>query len=67
MLPNISSAGKMVLTMIIKAVTVPPFDRYRPDEQPDLRPHDDNSIYTVNLALNKPGIDFQGGGTNFIR
>ena len=53
--------------MIIKAVTVPPFDRYRPDEQPDLRPHADNSIYSVNLALNKPGIDFQGGGTNFIR
>jgi procollagen-lysine,2-oxoglutarate 5-dioxygenase len=41
--------------------------RYRPDEQPLLRPHHDASTYTINIALNRPGIDFQGGGCNFIR
>ena len=33
--------------------------RYRPDEQPSLRPHHDSSTYTINVALNKPGIDFE--------
>ncbi|CAG9137144.1 unnamed protein product [Plutella xylostella] len=28
--------------------------RYRPDEQPSLRPHHDASTYTINLALNTP-------------
>jgi hypothetical protein len=41
--------------------------RYRPGEQPDLAPHDDNSIYTTNLALNRAGIDYEGGGTKFHR
>ncbi|XP_046571507.1 multifunctional procollagen lysine hydroxylase and glycosyltransferase LH3-like [Haliotis rubra] len=41
--------------------------RYRPDEQPLLRPHHDSSTYTVNLALNSPGVDFEGGGCRFIR
>ncbi|KAG1656869.1 Procollagen-lysine,2-oxoglutarate 5-dioxygenase 3 [Nymphon striatum] len=41
--------------------------RYRPDEQPALRPHHDTSTYTMNLALNRPGIDFQGGGCRFVR
>ncbi|TPP65035.1 Oxidoreductase 2OG-Fe(II) oxygenase family protein [Fasciola gigantica] len=41
--------------------------RYRPDEQPSLRPHHDASSYTLNIALNRPGIDYQGGGTRFIR
>ncbi|XP_039278780.1 procollagen-lysine,2-oxoglutarate 5-dioxygenase [Nilaparvata lugens] len=41
--------------------------RYRPDEQPLLRPHHDSSTYTVNLALNRPHIDYQGGGCKFIR
>ncbi|KAI1283094.1 Multifunctional procollagen lysine hydroxylase and glycosyltransferase LH3 [Halotydeus destructor] len=41
--------------------------RYRPDEQPELRPHHDSSTYTINLALNKPKIDYQGGGCRFIR
>ncbi len=43
------------------------YSRYRPEEQADLKPHDDNSIYTTNMALNKPGIDFEGGGTKFHR
>ncbi|XP_052126964.1 procollagen-lysine,2-oxoglutarate 5-dioxygenase 1 [Frankliniella occidentalis] len=41
--------------------------RYRPDEQPSLRPHHDSSTYTINLALNRPEVDYQGGGCNFIR
>lgn len=41
--------------------------RYRPDEQPSLRPHHDSSTYTINIALNRPGIDYEGGGCRFLR
>lgn len=41
--------------------------RYRPDEQPSLRPHHDSSTYTINMALNRPKIDYEGGGCRFIR
>lgn len=41
--------------------------RYRPDEQPLLRPHHDSSTYTINIALNRPGIDYEGGGCRFLR
>ncbi|XP_067005007.1 procollagen-lysine,2-oxoglutarate 5-dioxygenase isoform X2 [Anabrus simplex] len=41
--------------------------RYRIDEQPSLRPHHDSSTYTINIALNRPKIDYQGGGCRFIR
>ncbi|XP_076299960.1 procollagen lysyl hydroxylase isoform X1 [Lasioglossum baleicum] len=41
--------------------------RYRPDEQPSLKPHHDSSTYTINIALNKAGVDYQGGGCRFIR
>lgn len=41
--------------------------RYRPDEQPSLRPHHDASTYTLNLALNEGGEDYSGGGSHFIR
>ena len=41
--------------------------RYRADEQPALKPHDDNSVYSINLALNQIGKDFTGGGTRFLR
>jgi len=27
--------------------------RYRPDEQPSLRPHHDASTYTINIAMNQ--------------
>ena len=33
--------------------------RYRPDEQPFLKPHHDSSTYTINVALNKVGVDYQ--------
>ena len=41
--------------------------RYRPGEQDHLRPHHDASKYTINIALNKPSVDFQGGGCRFVR
>ncbi|RXN12642.1 mitofusin-2 [Labeo rohita] len=40
--------------------------RYKPDEQPALRPHHDASTFTVNIALNQVGIDFMGGGCRFL-
>ena len=33
--------------------------RYRPDEQPFLRPHHDSSTYTINVALNRGGVDYE--------
>uniref|UniRef100_A0A336MPH5 procollagen-lysine 5-dioxygenase n=1 Tax=Culicoides sonorensis TaxID=179676 RepID=A0A336MPH5_CULSO len=41
--------------------------RYKPDEQPFLRPHHDSSTYTINIALNHAGIDYEGGGCKFLR
>ncbi len=41
--------------------------RYRPDEQPSLRPHNDASTYSITLALNHANVDFQGGGCKFLR
>ncbi|CAM4714230.1 unnamed protein product [Leuciscus chuanchicus] len=41
--------------------------RYKPDEQPSLRPHHDASTFTINIALNQVGIDYQGGGCRFLR
>ncbi|XP_013108802.1 procollagen-lysine,2-oxoglutarate 5-dioxygenase [Stomoxys calcitrans] len=41
--------------------------RYRPDEQPFLRPHHDSSTYTINIALNTAGVDYEGGGCHFLR
>jgi len=33
--------------------------RYKPDEQRELKPHHDTSTYTINIALNRAGIDFK--------
>ncbi|XP_049607995.1 procollagen-lysine,2-oxoglutarate 5-dioxygenase 1 isoform X1 [Syngnathus scovelli] len=41
--------------------------RYKPDEQPLLRPHHDSSTFTINIALNQRGPDYEGGGCRFIR
>lgn len=41
--------------------------RYKPDEQPSLRPHHDSSTYTINIALNQVGVDYEGGGCRFLR
>lgn len=32
--------------------------RYRPNEQPSLRLHHDASTYTLDMALNRYGIDY---------
>ncbi|XP_018655001.1 putative procollagen-lysine,2-oxoglutarate 5-dioxygenase [Schistosoma mansoni] len=41
--------------------------RYKPDEQPSLRPHHDASSYTINIGLNQPGKDYKGGGIRYNR
>jgi hypothetical protein len=41
--------------------------RYKWDEQKDLEPHHDSSVYTMNVALNRSEIDYFGGGCHFIR
>ena len=41
--------------------------RYIPTKQSFLRPHHDSSTYTINVGLNRPGLDYQGGGARFIR
>jgi len=41
--------------------------RYTPGEQDRLRPHNDASTWTFQIALNKPDVDFEGGGTYFVR
>lgn len=41
--------------------------RYKPDEQPFLRPHHDASTWTMNVALNDHGVDYEGGGCRFLR
>ncbi|POI24413.1 hypothetical protein CIB84_011837, partial [Bambusicola thoracicus] len=41
--------------------------RYKPDEQPSLMPHHDASTFTINIALNRVGIDYEGGGCRFLR
>lgn len=33
--------------------------KYSPDRQRSLRPHHDSSTFTINIALNKVGEDFQ--------
>ncbi|CAF2076350.1 unnamed protein product [Rotaria magnacalcarata] len=53
-----SDPPKAVLNFIV---------RYMPDRQNRLRPHHDASTYTVNLALNDAGKDFEGGGCRFLR
>ncbi|CDW52628.1 procollagen lysine,2 oxoglutarate 5 dioxygenase [Trichuris trichiura] len=41
--------------------------RYKPEEQASLRPHHDASTYTVDIALNRAGIDYEGGGVRYVR
>lgn len=41
--------------------------RYSEGGQRELEPHHDFSFYTTNIALNQGGVDYQGGGCEFIR
>lgn len=33
--------------------------KYWPEGQDSLRPHHDSSTFTINVALSRPGIDFE--------
>mmetsp|Transcript_101046 Transcript_101046/g.123738 ORF Transcript_101046/g.123738 Transcript_101046/m.123738 type:complete len:295 (-) Transcript_101046:70-954(-) len=41
--------------------------KYTWNKHPNLTPHHDASTYSIVIALNKPNIDFKGGGTRFVR
>ena len=41
--------------------------KYEMGHQQKLNPHHDSSAYSINIALNTPGVDFEGGGTWFPR
>ncbi|VDM15777.1 unnamed protein product [Hydatigera taeniaeformis] len=41
--------------------------RYRPGEQPSLRFHHDAATYTLDMALNRAHVDYEGGGVHFLR
>lgn len=41
--------------------------RYKPDEQASLRPHLDASTYSIDVALNRRDIDYEGGGVRYVR
>ncbi|CAH2247032.1 procollagen-lysine,2-oxoglutarate 5-dioxygenase 2 isoform X2 [Pelobates cultripes] len=41
--------------------------KYTPERQSYLRLHHDASTFTINIALNKKDVDFQGGGCKFAR
>jgi len=41
--------------------------KYEMGQQENLNPHHDSSTYSINITLNSPGKDFQGGGTRFIK
>ena len=41
--------------------------KYQPEGQSFLRPHHDASSVTTVVAMNRRGIDFEGGGTHFTR
>ena len=52
----------LLICLSLKAKAIMNFVvRYRPGEQDYLTPHNDASTYTVTMALNRPGIDFQVG------
>ncbi|XP_060793871.1 multifunctional procollagen lysine hydroxylase and glycosyltransferase LH3 isoform X2 [Neoarius graeffei] len=56
--PGYYAKAKAVMNFVV---------RYRPDEQPSLRPHHDSSTFTINIALNNKGKDYEGGGCRFLR
>uniref|UniRef100_A0A8C2ANN7 procollagen-lysine 5-dioxygenase n=1 Tax=Cyprinus carpio TaxID=7962 RepID=A0A8C2ANN7_CYPCA len=51
-------AGYAIMNFVVK---------YTPNRQAYLRPHHDSSTFTINIALNNKGLDFQGGGCRFHR
>uniref|UniRef100_A0A674B1B8 procollagen-lysine 5-dioxygenase n=1 Tax=Salmo trutta TaxID=8032 RepID=A0A674B1B8_SALTR len=55
---SLFSQGYAVMNFVVK---------YTPGRQAYLRPHHDSSTFTINVALNSKGTDFQGGGCRFHR
>ena len=51
-------SGRETLDFVVK---------YEPNGQPFLRKHHDASTFSLNVALNRIGVDFEGGGTRFTR
>lgn len=41
--------------------------KYELGKQEYLKPHHDSSTYSLTLTLNRPNIDFEGGGTRFVK
>jgi len=41
--------------------------KYTTTRQYFLRPHHDASTFTINMALNTKGVDYEGGGARFLR
>uniref|UniRef100_A0A8C2GPE9 procollagen-lysine 5-dioxygenase n=1 Tax=Cyprinus carpio TaxID=7962 RepID=A0A8C2GPE9_CYPCA len=54
----IHTRGYAIMNFVVK---------YTPNRQAYLRPHHDSSTFTINIALNNKGLDFQGGGCRFHR
>ena len=50
-----------------KGINIAFIVRYKPGAQSFLKPHNDASLYTIDVALNKPGRDFEGGGVRYVR
>lgn len=51
-------SGKHTLDFIVE---------YKPEGQASLRPHHDASTFSLLVSLNHYDIDFEGGGTNYVR
>jgi len=41
--------------------------KYEMGNQEHLNPHHDSSVYSINITLNTPDVDFTGGGTRFVK
>lgn len=70
-LPLLALCGPSQLTWVplFPTLTQAQFDlafvvRYKPDEQPSLMPHHDASTFTVNIALNRVGEDYEVSGAH---
>eukprot|EP00731_Ephydatia_muelleri_P014385 Em0008g105a len=56
--PGYYSKANALMNFIVK---------YTPTGQSFLRPHHDSSTFTINVALSRAGVDYEGGGCRFVR
>jgi len=56
--PGYHSHSQAIMNFVVK---------YTTNGQYFLRPHHDASTFTINMALNTAGVDYEGGGSNFLR